>query len=50
MTCRLSRLIKQTFPNPAVTSGRKPRILPMSREDERFWADRQRRLDREHGR
>lgn len=35
MTCRISRILKRTGPNPLLGRGRKPRILPMSREDQR---------------
>jgi queuine/archaeosine tRNA-ribosyltransferase len=45
MTCRLSRLVK--IHNLARKSRRKSRIKPMSSEDERFWEDRRRRIERE---
>lgn len=45
MTCRLSRIVK--LHHIARTSRRKSRIKPMSREDERFWEDRRRRIEQE---
>ena len=43
MTSRFSRLMKQTGLNPLLSRGRKPRILPMSREDQQFWDERARK-------
>ena len=45
MTSRLSRLMKQTGPNPLFSRGRKPRLLPMSKEDERINAELHRRRE-----
>lgn len=50
MTGRIARLIKRTGPNDFFR-GRKPKILPMTKEDERIQAElhrrRKERLDRE---
>lgn len=43
MTGRIARIVKRTAPNPFFSRGRKPKILPMSKEDERIQAELHRR-------
>jgi hypothetical protein len=45
MTSRISRLVKQTGLNLTLARGRKPRILPMSPEDERINREIHRRRE-----
>jgi len=45
MTSRISRLIKRTGLNLTLSQGRKPRILPMSAEDERISRELHRRRE-----
>lgn len=53
MAGRIARIVKRTGPNPFFARGRKPKILPMTREDERIQAEinrrrEERRREREH--
>lgn len=43
MTGRIARIVKRTGPNPFFSRGRKPKIVPMTREDERIQAELHRR-------
>ena len=45
MTSRVSRLVKRTGLNLTLARGRKPRILPMSAEDERINREIHRRRE-----
>jgi hypothetical protein len=46
---RISRLVKRVLPAPLFNAGKKPRLVPMSREEERVQAEihRRRQLRRE---
>lgn len=50
MSGRITRIVKRTAPSPFFSFGRKPKILPMTRSDEREQAElhrrRQARLER----
>lgn len=45
MSGRITRLLQRTGLNMLLAQGRKPRVLPMSREESRILAELQRRRD-----
>jgi hypothetical protein len=46
VTSRISWIVKRVMPVPLFTGGRKARLVPMSREDERDQAELHRRREK----